>query len=63
MSAMIYVAGSARSFRCEECGANVFTRHAGHRFECNGCSAMYRGDDSYTPRRESTGAANKKDAR
>jgi DNA-directed RNA polymerase subunit RPC12/RpoP len=43
-SAMVRLPGSARAFRCEDCGANVFTETAPMRFACNGCGARYTGE-------------------
>jgi NAD-dependent SIR2 family protein deacetylase len=40
---MIYLRGSTRAFRCEDCGGNVFTVVATkpRRYRCNGCQRMY----------------------
>lgn len=45
---MLYIGGSKRSVRCEECGANVFTPHATdkRRYKCNGCGATYTVEDA-----------------
>jgi hypothetical protein len=39
--AMIHINGAV--FRCD-CGANVFTKLVGNRYQCNGCSALYIGE-------------------
>jgi hypothetical protein len=33
-----------KSFRCTECGCNVFTEDAPLKFECNGCGVRYEGE-------------------
>jgi predicted RNA-binding Zn-ribbon protein involved in translation (DUF1610 family) len=47
---MLYVDGSRTSFRCEECGSNVFKKvseaEASPRYRCNGCGAEYAGEKS-----------------
>lgn len=40
----LYVDGSKTAYRCE-CGANVFTEVEERRYRCNGCLAMYRGQE------------------
>ncbi len=44
MSSMLYERGSAESFKCEDCGCNLFVEVEtvrGARHECNGCGALY----------------------
>ncbi len=41
LSVMVRVDG--KSFRCEDCGANCFTRQEG-RYHCNRCDAVYIGE-------------------
>lgn len=40
---MLYLNGSPTSFRCEECGANVFTEVCENKYRCNGCGERYTG--------------------
>lgn len=46
--AMLYVGGSKTSFRCEDCGANVFRKASETaqvvKYRCNGCDALYSGE-------------------
>lgn len=44
-----------QSFRCEDCGANVFTRR-GDVYDCNGCHARYRGERKARAGEGGTGA-------
>lgn len=32
------------TFRCPDCGANVFTEIGTYRYQCNGCGALYVGE-------------------
>jgi hypothetical protein len=41
---MLYLGGSKTSYRCPDCGANVFTKIEEGRFICNGCQARWRGE-------------------
>ncbi len=43
-STMIYLNKSKKSFRCEVCGANVFTKTGKFHYKCNGCNASYSGE-------------------
>jgi DNA-directed RNA polymerase subunit RPC12/RpoP len=47
---MLYLDGSATSYRCDECGANCFTAHVANprRYRCNGCSATYTAESAVT---------------
>lgn len=40
-SVMLYVGESKTAFRCEECGANVFTKISDGSYRCNGCGTEY----------------------
>lgn len=38
---ILHVVGSRISFKCEECGCNVFIEISKGKFRCNGCLAIY----------------------
>ena len=40
---ILYVGGGLRPFRCESCGANVFTQISPLKYKCNGCHHVYIG--------------------
>lgn len=42
---MIRLPGAETSYRCEECGANVFRPVEPEVYRCNGCGTLYTSKD------------------